>query len=445
MTTIILLALLLRFPFITQSLWLDEAIEALALMGRQGPLLSYALADYQPPLYHFLAYPLTHLLGYSELVLRLPSLISGILVVYFGMKIAKLLGSSKLVATVGLLLATNPLLIYYSQEGRTYILTTALSTISFYYLAQLLDKSESKTAVRFWYTLSSTLMVWTSYLSWYLLLAEFIYALYKKRRDVAVLTLISASTLILWLPSFIGSLHVGTYTLGLSAAWGRVVGGLSLKSLPLTWVKFNLGRISFASRYLYAILVLLVFALHTYILKKLTWDRAKLLLIWLIVPIICGMGTAIFLPVYSYFRVLFVLPAYLILLALALDKLPQIYTHLVISLNLIFLLIFWFSPTLHREDWRSFTRDLNTDPSAQVAMPSHEQNPGLLYYGLDEARIFEPKKQDPYTHRVYYVRYAEDLFDGERSGPANLSRSGYTMTSQKVYPGIQVDIYENSR
>ena len=46
------LALLLRFVLLNQSLWLDEAIQALALMGKMGPLLTYALADFQPPLYH---------------------------------------------------------------------------------------------------------------------------------------------------------------------------------------------------------------------------------------------------------------------------------------------------------------------------------------------------------------------------------------------------------
>ena len=435
-------ALGLRLPFFTQSLWLDESIEALALMGRQGPLLSYALADYQPPLYHFIGYAVTHILGFSEIALRLPSLIAGLVTVYFVMKIGTLVSGRKVSAIAGLLAATNPLLIYYAQEGRTYAMTACFVTISAYYFLQLLNSKSTRSYLL--YTIFTALFLWTSYLSWFLLLAQIIYVLRVKRYDLFKCQLVSATTWLLWFPSFLDSLSVGRYTLALSDAWGKVVGGLSWKSLPLTWVKFVIGRITFTNKMFYGGVVAAVALLHWRILRKSNIQNNLILLIWLIVPVILGILTAAFLPVYSYFRVLFVLPAYLLLLALGLGKLPKIYTTMLLALNLCFLSIFWFTPSLHREDWRSLSRDLHGDPTSQIAMPSHEQNPGLLYYGIDEKRIFEPASEPIVTDRVYYIRYAEDLFDANQLGPAHLRDSGYTIASQKVYTGIALDIYEHS-
>jgi uncharacterized membrane protein len=440
---LLVLALVLRLVFINQSLWLDEGIEALALMGRQGPLLSYALADYQPPLYHFIGYAFTHLFGFSEFVLRLPSLLSGLGTVYFVYKLGEQVAGKKAALIAGLLAATNPLLIYYSGEGRTYAMTAFFVTASFYYFLDLWKNKSQKSSIL--YVIFTSMFLWTSYLSWFCLAGLGIYTLYKKRYDIFWLQCLSALTLLAWLPSFLASLQVGQYTRSLSKEWGMVVGGLTLKSLPLTWVKFLIGRISFDNKYLYGAIVILLAGLHAFILRHVKKEQIKPLLLWLIVPVGFGLLTATVLPVYSYFRVLFVLPAYLIILSLGLKQLPKIYTHVLLALNLIFLTISWTTPNFRHEDWKSLTRDILCETSSPViAMPSHEQNPGLLYYGIAESMIFEPKKDPIVGDKIYYVRYAEELFDTQKMGQANLLNAGYTITEQRVYPGIALDIYENS-
>lgn len=437
------LALILRLVFINQSLWLDEGIEALALMGRQGPLLSYALADYQPPLYHFIGYAFTHLLGFSEFILRLPSLLSGLGTVYFVYKIGEKLAGKQMGMIAGLLTTTNPLLIYYSGEGRTYAMTAFFVTASFYYFIDLLNHRSTRSSIL--YGVFTVLFLWTSYLSWFYLAGLGVYTLVKKRYDIFWLQCLSALTLLAWLPSFLASLQVGQYTRSLSKEWGMVVGGLTLKSLPLTWVKFAIGRISFDNKYFYGAIVLLLAGLHALILRHVKKEQIKPLLIWLITPVVFGLLTATVLPVYSYFRVLFVLPSYLIILALGLKQVPKSYTLSLVLLNLIFLIISWTTPNFRHEDWRSLTHDILSETSNPViAMPSHEQNPGLLYYGIDESMIFEPKHDPIIGDKIYYVRYAEELFDTQKLGQANLENAGYTITGQRVYPGIALDIYENS-
>lgn len=434
---ILSLAFILRLILLNQSLWLDEASEAMALMGQSGSsLFSYILADYQPPLYHAIGYFFTHLLGYSEIVLRLPSLISGIFTVYFVIKIAELLGSKKIGMIAGLLAATNPLLIYYSQEGRTYAMTTFLVTASFYYFIKLLQSKNRDLPSTIYYLVSTTAFLWTSYLSWFVLLGQGIYVIWKKRYDLLLLQTITAITLLAWLPSFITSLGIGQFTRELSPEWGKVVGGLSWKSLPLTWVKFNIGRIGFDNKILYGALVTLIGLLHISALKFVNYRKYFVFLVWLIPPVILGLMMASILPVFAYFRVLFVLPAYLLLLAIGSQRISKV----IILFNILFLIIFWFSPRYHRENWRQLARDLPSN--AVVAMPSRAQSTPLLYYSFTNP-IIEPSHEELSGKTIYYIRYAEDLFDPTKLGQTNFITSGYTITGERSYSGIQVDIYEN--
>jgi len=439
------LALVLRLPMITHSLWLDEAIQALALKGQLGPLSTYALGDFQPPLYHLLGYLWTRIAGYSELSLRTISLVAGLGTVYFLFRIGKDLWDQRIGIIAGLLAATNPLLIYYSQEGRTYALTTFLVTASMYYFFKIYQNTSNR-LYTIYYILYTTLYLWTSYLSWFLWFALLIYLFSTKRYRLLLLHLFPAATLLFWFPSLFSSLQIGNSTRSHAPEWGRVVGGISWKSLPLTWVKFVLGRISFTNKYLYGIIVIMLGSLHLFILnnfRKLTTKSYLLstIIIWLLSPLILGVIFATFLPVYQYFRVLFALPAYLLLLAIFLSKYKSnTFSILLIASQLMALIYFWFTPHLHKEDWRQLVSDL--PPDAVVAMPSRAQSAPLLYYGF-AGSIIEPSHEEITGNSIYYIRYVEDLFDTKRLGAKNFATNGYTITSQKVYPGIQVDIYEN--
>lgn len=445
MAYILALSLILRLVLFNQSLWLDEAIQALALMGRMGPLLTYALADFQPPLYHLIGWIWTSIFGYSEVALRTPALLAGLGTVYYVAKIGEVIAGKKVMYIAGLLAATNPLLIYYSQEGRTYGLTTFFVTAAIYYFYKSIKNSSKKFVIR--YSVFSIFFLWTSYLTWFLHLALFIYTLLIKRRDLIMAQLLSGLTLLFWAPSLISSLGIGLSTVTNSPEWGNVVGGISLKALALTWVKTNIGRISFDPEWIYAVVVISLLTLHLFVLSKLklksyfTNKKTQLLMVWLsAIPL-----TALFsllLPVYSYTRIMFVVPAYLLTLALALSLSRLRYTALIVILQLLSLGYFWVNPEFHREDWRSVVKQYGAE--ATYALPSRAQNAPLLYYGIPPARIIEPKLGVQLrSDQIVYIKYVEDVFDAEKVGEQNLIKAGYTLGSQKVYPGIQVYIYEN--
>jgi len=408
-------------------------------MGKMGPLMTYALADFQPPLYHLIGWLITSIAGHSELALRTPSLLAGVGTVYFATRIGELLGGKKVMYIAGLITATNPLLIYYSQEGRTYGLTTFFVTAAMFYFIKTL-KSPARNSLIL-YGLFSVLFLWTSYLTWFLHLILFVYTLFLKRRDILISQVISGATLIYWLPSLYKSLQVGLSTVNNSPAWGNVVGGISVKALVLTWVKAVIGRISFTPTWIYGTVVALVFILHSRVLLALK-NTPTPLLVWLgSIPALALFS--LLLPVYSYTRLLFVVPAYLLILSLSLSKLNRVWSQLIILAQLLFLVVFWTSPTFHREDWQGVVSDYGR--SATYALPSRTQNAPLMYYGISRSNIFEPKIDSlPQVDKIIYIKYVEDVFDVTRKGINNLTSSGYTLKSQQIYPGLQVDVYENN-
>ena len=282
--------------------------------------------------------------------------------------------------------------------------------------------------------------MWTSYLSWFVALSQGVYLLYKKRWDLLTALTLASSSLLIWLPSLLQSLEIGVGDARTIPGWGQVVGGTSLKALALTWVKMNIGRISFDHKLIYGLLVSLLGGLHLYLLAHLKYQKHLLLLIWLILPVILVSLVSLFVPVYSYTRVLFVVPAYLLLLSLALVQLQGRYTLLILSLNLLFLALFWFNPRFHREDWRSLTSYLNAQEGT-VVLPSLKQDAPFIYYNLS---LPLQSALDPVgAQHVYYVKYVEDAFDPSHLGPTDLARLGYTLTKQRVYSGLQLDTYEN--
>jgi uncharacterized membrane protein len=447
MVYILGLALILRLFLLSQSLWLDEAIQALALMGRMGPLLTYALADFQPPLYHLIGWLWTSVAGYSEIALRTPSLLAGLGTVYFVTRLGDEFGDKKVMHLAGLLAATNPLLIYYSQEGRTYGITTFFVTAAIYYFYKRLNNSKNN-LFTIYYMLFTIAFLWTSYLSWFLHLALSVYSLFLRRRDLVISQVISGLTLLFWLPSLISSLGIGLSTVANSPEWGNVVGGISLKALALTWVKANIGRISITNDWVYGLVVISLLAIHLYVISKiklktyLSNKNYQIILVWLsAIPIAATFS--LILPVYSYTRIMFVVPAYLLLLAIALSVTRLRYALLIVSLQLLALVYFWVNPEFHREAWR----DVVIDHGREViyALPSRAQNAPLLYYGVPRSQIIEPKTiSEIKSKRIIYIKYAEIVFDSSKEGEHNLIGAGYTLSDQKVYPGLQLDIYENN-
>lgn len=140
---ILLLATFLRFHLLeAQSFWNDEGNSA-RLSERSLPAIVEGTAsDIHPPLYYLLLRAWRELAGETEFGLRAFSAFAGILTVAITMALARSL-SRYPVATAfvaGLLVAASPVLVYYSQETRMYMLLALLAVASTWVLLEWLRR-----------------------------------------------------------------------------------------------------------------------------------------------------------------------------------------------------------------------------------------------------------------------------------------------------------------
>ena len=121
----------------SKSLWLDEAVIAYRYDRRSPALLAGASEGYHPPLYYaFLHFWIQ--LGQTEAVLRLPSALFGVLTIPLIYLLARDLGGIGVALSTAWLVALSPLLVWYSQEFRSYSLLVALAVLSTLALVRLL-------------------------------------------------------------------------------------------------------------------------------------------------------------------------------------------------------------------------------------------------------------------------------------------------------------------
>lgn len=393
---ILFLGFLLRLINLNQSLWLDEAIGAIAVKNNSFVQLitQFSVGDFHPPLYYLVLKLWTNLFGYSEIALRFPSIIFGLLAIYFVYKI----GGKK----AALLLSINPLAVYYSQEARMYIMVMMFVTASAYFF---LSKKRLLFIVFFLGALYSDYTVW-------LVVPIFF----------SIELLVSLLFLVPWLPFMFQQVISGISVS--SSSWGDVLGRATFKNLALVPAKFIFGRISLP-QWCYAVFS----AIYAWLLIR---SRNKFYWSWLLVPIILGFILSFKIPVFTYFRFLFVLPAFILLLADGVKNNKLVFS-LICLICLISLIWFNINPRFQREDWRMATSYINSDPG-KVEMPSFAQSAPLQYY-----RAIMNKKNNP----IYLIRYVQDVFDPEDNLRKNLENSGYQKVEERGFNGVLVWKYEN--
>src|SRR3989338_10378273 len=128
---IFLAAFLIRLIALNQSLWLDEAVTANVVRNfRFSQIVNgFSPTDFHPPLYYLFMKLWTNFFGYSEIALRMPSVLFSLLTGY----VIYLIGG--IWAAVFFLF--NPLIVYYSQEARMYMMATFLLTAGLYYFVKI--------------------------------------------------------------------------------------------------------------------------------------------------------------------------------------------------------------------------------------------------------------------------------------------------------------------
>jgi mannosyltransferase len=189
---LIVLAALLRFPTLaTQSIWFDEAATWELTRLPFGDMLS-ALPDREsnPPLFYVLEWLVTRAFGDGEFALRGLSALAGTLLVPVAFGIGRRIGGTRAGLATAALVAVNPLLVWFSQEARSYELVALLSAASLLLFLRALD--DDRPRVLAWWALLSALALCSHYFACFVLAPQIAWLLWRHPSRRAVLAVVAA-------------------------------------------------------------------------------------------------------------------------------------------------------------------------------------------------------------------------------------------------------------
>jgi len=448
---ILVLAGLLRLVSLNQSLWLDEATTAQVVrnFSLQGIVDTFIKADFHPPLYYLVLKIWSTVFGTSEAALRLPSVIFGVGTVYLTFAIGKKLLNKSTGLIAALLLSVSPLHIYYSQEARMYSLSTFLVSLLVF---TFLNAVQSRKVYWYLFSVVSALLIFTDYLPGVIFLVLGMYILMYERKLIKSF-LLSFIPLVLafavYSPIFLTQLEGGLAVETSTSNWWQLLGLTSIKSVLLIPVKFLIGRITFVNKALYGIFVA-TFSLISVmaIIPSIKVKPARLPLLWLFCTVAICVVLGVFLPVLTYFRLLFCLPALYLLISIGLSKVSEkkflpLFSGIVV-LSIICSYLYLTQSRYQREDWRGFTEYVtthSTGKSAQVVFVSNSQMEGYRYYNPPVEPV-DGRKFEAGADTVWLMRYVQDVFDQADSVRSLVEASGYTKQEELNFNGIVVWKYE---
>lgn len=146
-----------------KGLWYDEMVTYIFASERfpLGILKTLWQQEYHMPLYYLFIHVWMKLFGSSDFILRMSSLLFGVLTVPALFILGKTYRSEKLGLLLSFFGCLSPILIYYSQEFRFYSMLIFLSTISLTCFLKLTEKFDKRLLLAIWITNLIILYIYT--------------------------------------------------------------------------------------------------------------------------------------------------------------------------------------------------------------------------------------------------------------------------------------------
>ena len=296
-----------------QSLWRDEVDAVRFTLRPMGEVLAtFATPGQNGPLYYLLLRPWLAVAGSGEFALRFFSAAMGVVALPLVARLARRLPGARAWPALGplaaILAATSPYLAWYGQEGKMYTLAVALVLLAMErYLAALQRGGWQRwllyvvaTSAAFYVHLIAALIVPVQVLVFLLHDAGVRRARWRPwLASLAALTLPYLPLLAWQLPLLAQPGETGYAFVPLQDMTLSLLAGYSLGVVqePAPWV-------------------LALFLLPLLLSGLLPWRRGwAMLLCWLLVPIVAFFALTLVRPMYTARYLIFVLPAYLLLVA----------------------------------------------------------------------------------------------------------------------------------
>lgn len=428
------LALLIRLIGLDQSLWLDEATTAQVArhMSALQIISSYSPTDFHPPLFYLIVKYWGTLFGYHEVGLRLLSVVLSLGAGYVVYRLTKaiFLASPKNIgqsaqniehqaSTAAALFLFNPLILYYSQEARMYMMIVFLTAVLLYAAYPIFVSGRVRFSVGqlVGMNLSIAALFATGYASAFFIASlHLIFMLRRRWRELFCIVPGGLISLAIHYPLLTAQMEYANTRLADISNWSLVLGKAELKNLLLIPVKVVSGRYDLASSADY-ILVIAMCAVWTAIAMyslftlrtRTQMSRAAILglLSMILVPIMLGYTLSFFKPMMQYFRFLPVVVPLCVMCGIVVRK--RLFQRILLLGSVMFCLIYVGDSRHHREDWKGLTATL--PPSSTVYMIPSSADP-IKYYRpditvVDIAQVSTARSRDvvviPYVFEIHGV------------------------------------------
>ncbi len=447
---VLIVAVLLRLIALNQSLWLDEATTAQTVkhFSYLDLITRFAPTDFHPPLYYLFMKAWTSIFGYSEIALRMPSVIFSLITGWFVYLIGKKIINKNSGVWAAAFFLFNPLIVYYSQEARMYMMVTCFLTVAFFLYTSLISSTRHSFSKKVLLNFFIAISLFTFYGSIFFIAALYLYSILTglprrsstlaPRNDVfkLLITIVPGSVIALLIlsPLLYKQYMHSKEMLSLVPNWSMVLGTANLKNLLLIPIKFSIGRIQFEPKKLYYLAAgVWTFFVFAYIV--IGGLKNKMTGFLFSTPLILGFIFSFFTPLLQYFRFVYLIPLYALLIIFGISQKYKRALYLIpfILLSLIYLLMAQF----HRENWRALAGTII--PGEPVYMIYSSSDP-LRYY-LDQyknpSKIHDLRSIDtdltvkmivviPYTADIHGVTYKDQLTKKGYKSTITFSARGLT-------------------
>ncbi len=191
---IVLLAAVLRFATLrTQSIWFDEAATWDLVRRPFGEMLrQIPKGESNPPLFYALEWGWTRVFGDGEAGLRSLPALAGLLTVPVAFAIGRRAagGSARAGLAAAALVAVNPLLVWYSQEARSYALATLLSAVALLFFQRA--QADRRGRVLAGWAVAAALALATHYFTAFVLAPQALWLLWRHPHRRGALLVVGA-------------------------------------------------------------------------------------------------------------------------------------------------------------------------------------------------------------------------------------------------------------
>jgi hypothetical protein len=188
-------------------------------------------------------------------------------------------------------------------------------------------------------------------------------------------------------------------------------------------------------------------------------SRVKIIWLWLLIPPVLGFIASFLFPAFIYFRYLYILPAFYILIAWGISNLNKPLTKVILFILLVLInlgswLIYISDPHQQREAWRDAVNFIELNGKSEDVVIFEYPEPFTPYrwytngkvqaVGVTDSISANQVKTAELTRNtimnkvgVYYFEYLRDLSDPQRIVEKTLTDSNFRITAvYNSFPGI---------